>query len=320
MGGFYDSIHVRTESYHLVKDILTKLAKSKGYKFYLAPAINNWISLFPNDSQQQSLSCEISSQINADVLQMTVYDDDIFSYLYCRGGGLIDEYNSCPDYFGEKVSTKERKRLKGRPEVFRELVGTESKVKKIRKILKPKTISDTIKVPNEMKEQFKKAQALFKTAMDMVNDQNAVLEFIKSNPELLKDQFASFVTEVGAQKLKSMDEIQKLFEKNEKAQHIGMKILEKYVKSCISSKEFDSLRPDLAQLNKAFADAQKQVSDQIVVDDKGNIRNPQGLFSSETMSELAQILGIPNVITSYEYLKAGQTDGIKEWEQFIEIA
>ena len=135
MGGFYDSIHVRTESYQLIQDVLTGLAKDEGYKFYLAPVINGWACFFASEYWLESLSREISRETEADVLHMMVHDDDIFRYLYYRGGELIDEYNSCPDYFGEEVPAKERKRLKGRPEVFIELVGNKSKVKKIRKIL-----------------------------------------------------------------------------------------------------------------------------------------------------------------------------------------
>jgi hypothetical protein len=38
------------------------------------------------------------------------------------------------------------------------------------------------------------------------------------------------------------------------------------------------------------------------------------------MLEFAEVFGISNVVTSYEYLKSGETDGIKEWEKFVEIA
>jgi len=319
MGGFYDSIHVRTESQDLVRDILTELAKKTGDKFYLSPVINGWVSLFPSNYWQQSLACNISKQTNTDVLQMMVYDDDVFRYLYYQRGKPIDEYNSRPDYFGEEVSAKERKRLKGRPEVFRELVGSKAKVNKIRKILKSPSFLDKIRVPDEIKEIDKKCKSLSKSIKSFVNNPNAVLEFLEKNPELFKDETKSLAKEAASQNLKSTEEIQKFLEKSGKTQDMAMKLVEKFVKSRTSSEEFDFLRPGSNKLDKFYDDMEKQISGQIVVDDKGNIKSSDGLFASDTMCRLAEILGIPNVVTSYEHLKAGQTDGIKEWDKFVEI-
>lgn len=319
MGGFYDSIHVRTESYDLVRNTLTELAKRKGDKFYLAPVINGWVSLFPSNYWQESLACDISKQTDTDVLQTMVYDDDIFRYLYYRGGELIDEYNSQPDYFGEEVSAKERKRLKGRPEVFRELVGSKDKVKKIRKILKPTSFLDKIQVPDEIKEIDKKFKSLSKSINSSVNNPNAMLEFLEKNPELFKDETKSLAKEAVSRGVKLTEEIQKFLEESGKTQDMAMKLVEEFVKSRTSSEKFDFLRPDSNKLDKSYADMEKQISEQIVVDDKGNIKSPEGLFASDTMFQFAEILGIPNAVASYEYLKAGETDGLKEWDKFVEI-
>lgn len=319
MGGFYDSIHVRTESYDLIRDILTELAKSKGHKFYLAPVINGWVSLFPSNYWQESLACEISKQIDTDVLQMMVYDDDIFRYLYYQRGDLVDEYNSQPNYFGEKVSAKERKRLKGRPEVFRELVSSDAKIKKIRKILKPTSFLDKIQVPDEIKEIDKKFKSLSKSINSFVNNPNAMLEFLEKNPELFKDETKSLAKEAASRGVKSTEEIQKFLEESGKTQDMAMKLVEEFVKSRTSSEKFDFLRPDSNKLDKSYADMEKQISEQIVVDDKGNIKSPEDLFASHTMFRFAEILGIPNTTTSYEYLKAGDREGVREWDKFVEI-
>lgn len=320
MGGFYDSIHVRTESYQLIQNILIQMAKCKGHKFYLAPVINGWVSLFPSEYWQESLSREISRETEADVLHMMVHDDDVFCYFYYRGGELIDEYNSCPDYFGEKVPAKKRKKLKGKPEVFRELVGTESKVNKIRDILKPKSIFDKIKISKEVKQQAKKLESLSKSLDDMFCNQKAVFDFLDNHPELLKDNLDTLAKGAMDQGLSSADELRGFLEKDKNAQNIMMKIAEEYVKSRASSKEFEFLRPDSNKLDEAFADMQKQISDEMFLDNKGNIKAPQGLFASDMMIDFAEVLGISNVLTSYEYLKAGDTDGIKEWKRFVEIA
>jgi len=39
----------------------------------------------------------------------------------------------------------------------------------------------------------------------------------------------------------------------------------------------------------------------------------------DRMEELASLLGIQNTLTSYEYLTAGEQDGIKGWKQFVHI-
>jgi hypothetical protein len=319
MGGFYDSIHVRSESYQSIQDILNRLAKDEEYKFYLAPVINGWVSLFASEYGQESLSREISRQTEADVLHMMVHDDDVFCYLYYRGSKLIDEYNSCPGYFGEKVPAKERKRLKGRPEVFRELVGTQSKVNKIRKILKSKSICDKIKIPREIKQQARKLESLSKSLDEMMHNQEAMTDFIENHPELLKDKLGPLVNEAMSQGLNSEDELRGFLEKDKQAKNIMMKIAEEYAKSCVSSEEFESLRPDSNKLDEAFADMQKQISDEMVGDEKGNLK-ATGLFASEIMTDFAEVLGIANVLTSYQYLKAGGTDGVRQWKRFVEIA
>lgn len=318
MGGFYDSIHVRTESYQLIQDVLTRLAKDKGYKFYLAPVINGWVSLFANEYWQESLSREISGETQTDVLHMMVHDDDIFRYLYYRSGELIDEYNSCPDYFGEEVPAKERKRLKGRPEVFTELVGNKSKVKKIRKILKPKSIFDKIKIPREIMQQAKKLQSLSKSIEQMMHNQEAMTDFIENHPELLKEKLDPLAKEAIGQGLSSEDELRGFLEKDEQAQNIMKKIAEEYAKSCVCSGKFDTPGPDSNKLDESFADMQKQISDEMSPDEKGNFRI-SGLFAGEIMLEFAEVLGIANVLSSYQYLKAGDTDGVKEWKRFVEI-
>lgn len=319
MGGFYDSIHVRTESYQAIQNILIQKAKCKGHKFYLAPAINGWVSLFPSEYWQESLSREISGETQADVLHMMVNDDDIFRYLYYRSSELIDEYNSCPDYFGEKVPAKERKRLKGRPEVFIELVSNKSKVKKIRKILKPKSIFDKMKIPWQIMQQVRKLQSLSKSIEQMMHNQEAMTDFIEKHPELLKEKLDPLAKEAIGQGLSSEDELRGFLEKDEQAQNIMKKIAEEYAKSCVCSGKFDTLRPDSNEPDGAFADMQKEISDEMFVDVKGNLKAPQGLFASDMMIDFAEVLGISNVLTSYEYLKAGDTDGIKEWKRFVEI-
>jgi len=318
MGSFYDSIHVRTKSYDLVENALIELAKGDGYKFYLAPVINGWVSLFPCKYGDEMLAREISKQTQMNVLHLMIYDDDIFYYLYYHGGELIDEYDSRPDYFGEKVTTKERKRLKGKPEVFRELVDSEGKIGRIRKILNPQPLLKKMQIPDELKDVDRKIKSLSKELDHFVNTPNAINEYLAKNPDVLKDDYSSLVKQLKSEGITSEEDIQKFLEKSGKAQEMGVKIIETFWKSQLSSKEFELFNPNSDEAKKLSA-ALEQMSRQFAVNDKDNAGIAKALFDSEPMGQFAEILGISNSLTSYKYLKAGETDNIKEWDKFIEI-
>ena len=80
MGSFYDSIHVRTESYDSVKDVLTNISKLEEYKFYLSPVINGWVGLYSNRYGDEKIASEISKRLSKHVLHLLVHDDDIFCF------------------------------------------------------------------------------------------------------------------------------------------------------------------------------------------------------------------------------------------------
>lgn len=48
-------------------------------------------------------------------------------------------------------------------------------------------------------------------------------------------------------------------------------------------------------------------------------RDEDTTFESERLERLSDLLGIRNAMTSYEYLKAGETEGIAGWRKFQEI-
>jgi hypothetical protein len=52
MGGFYGSIHVRSENKEAVRAALEEVSRDLGTKFLLAPLIDGWISAFPEDNGQ----------------------------------------------------------------------------------------------------------------------------------------------------------------------------------------------------------------------------------------------------------------------------
>ena len=48
-------------------------------------------------------------------------------------------------------------------------------------------------------------------------------------------------------------------------------------------------------------------------------RDVSPVFASETLQEFAKVLRIPAAVNAYEYLKAGEWQGIKGWRQFQEV-
>jgi hypothetical protein len=56
MGGFYGSVHVRGVAYDKVKQVLEVAAKNEGRKFYLGPAIGDWVSFYPDGCGQEPIA------------------------------------------------------------------------------------------------------------------------------------------------------------------------------------------------------------------------------------------------------------------------
>jgi WD40 repeat protein len=137
MGTFYGSVLVRAENSNVVRKALEVVAKNSKSRFLLGPALNGWVSVFPNDAgQNDRVSAEIAKELPNDILHLAVHDDDIFSYYVYRNGRLADRYNSCPDHFGP-VSSDEKKQCVGHPEVFEHLLpnANAKTLEKLKKLL-----------------------------------------------------------------------------------------------------------------------------------------------------------------------------------------
>jgi predicted RNA-binding protein Jag len=135
MGAFYGSILVRTEKSDEVQKAFDEVAKATDCKFLMGPVVNGWISGFPNNSgQNEKTSVEIAKRLPNDIFHLIVHDDDIFAYFFFRKGQLVDQYDSCPDYF-KKVSLEEKQRWKGRPELFQDLLTKSGSLNKLKTLL-----------------------------------------------------------------------------------------------------------------------------------------------------------------------------------------
>lgn len=135
MGTFYGSVLVRTEKSDEVQKALDEVAKATNCKFLIGPAVNGWISAFPDNSgQNEKTSVEIAKRLPNDIFHLIVHDDDVFAYFFFRNGQLVDQYDSCPDYF-KKVSPEEKQRWQGRPEVFQDLLTKSGSLNKLKTLL-----------------------------------------------------------------------------------------------------------------------------------------------------------------------------------------
>jgi hypothetical protein len=103
MGGHYGSIHVRTNERDEVRVAVENLNHGETGKFYIAPSIDGWVTVFPENHGQDSSVAEALASKLADkaIIYCTVYDDDIFSYFLFENGEIADRYNSCPEYFDD---------------------------------------------------------------------------------------------------------------------------------------------------------------------------------------------------------------------------
>lgn len=135
MGAFLDSIHVRIEEVGTVQKVLEEIAIKKDLKFLLGPAIKGWVSILPGEAgPDASISDEIAKRMACDVFHLAVHDDDVFYYFFYRDGKLVDQYNSCPDYF-EAASDEELGKSEGHPELLQDLLPDPSFLKKLKKLL-----------------------------------------------------------------------------------------------------------------------------------------------------------------------------------------
>ena len=98
MGNFYTNYTVRGVSQVEVA------AAMAGRSAVIAPLSNGAIVIFDRASEQkESAASELASRLSNDlkqpVLAVMNHDDDVLWYQLYSAGKLLDQYNSCPDYF-----------------------------------------------------------------------------------------------------------------------------------------------------------------------------------------------------------------------------
>jgi hypothetical protein len=99
---FCVSQHFRTEDEAAVRESVTRCG---GREFHVMPPENGWTTLLDKRAAQQDsewiqeLTAAVTRDLGIAAVAFLVHDSDIACYWLYDSGDLLDEYNSCPDYF-----------------------------------------------------------------------------------------------------------------------------------------------------------------------------------------------------------------------------
>jgi hypothetical protein len=115
-------------------------ADETGTPMYLGGRDDGWQSAYP---QRELLAAmppeELFERLAAKhAVLVDLADSDVFQYVYARDGKVVDEYNSCPDYYGE--CDQAALDAVGHPPVFADLLGPE-KVQQLAALLAPRMVN-----------------------------------------------------------------------------------------------------------------------------------------------------------------------------------
>jgi ankyrin repeat protein len=103
MGSDFSNYHIRSEAQDEVIRAMTRLARGA---FHVTRPTQGWISVYEAVTETQSaaerrrLARGLSRRLHTGVLALQLHDSSVLSYLLFDDGTLVDEYDSCPDYFG----------------------------------------------------------------------------------------------------------------------------------------------------------------------------------------------------------------------------
>jgi len=110
MGLFCANLHFRTTD----ENALTAALNKRGVNRYrVEPAASGWISLYEQRASQQDdarireLGSGLSEDLRVAAIAFLVHDSDVACYWLFDDGQLLDEYNSCPDYFDPDAMDEE---------------------------------------------------------------------------------------------------------------------------------------------------------------------------------------------------------------------
>jgi hypothetical protein len=104
MGAFIVNVNVRSQDRQAVERAVAALNPSAAW---VTDSKNGWVTVYDEEASTQDdrrireLSEHLSEAVGAPAIAFLVHDSDFVCYWLCDGGRVIDEFNSCPDYFGD---------------------------------------------------------------------------------------------------------------------------------------------------------------------------------------------------------------------------
>ena len=110
MGLFCVNFHLRTDD---ADAVVAAVRKRKLKDHRLLPAKDGWVSLYEERSSRQDerrirdVGAKLSRDLNVPVMAFLIHDSDVARYWLYDNGGLVDEYNSRPDYFDAEAGGAE---------------------------------------------------------------------------------------------------------------------------------------------------------------------------------------------------------------------
>ena len=116
MGAFFTNCQVRSDDANAVVTALGPLLQSRAY---VSPAAGGWVTVYDEATESQDekslmrLAQGLSKALNTAVFGFQMHDSDIAVYYLCQKGELVDEFDSCPNYFGDRISDKDRQKVRG---------------------------------------------------------------------------------------------------------------------------------------------------------------------------------------------------------------
>jgi hypothetical protein len=144
MGLFCVNLHFRTAD---DKALSAALDRCRVTRSIILPAKGGWTSLYEEEASNQDdgrireLAGGLSEELHVAAIAFMVHDSDIACYWLFENGKLIDEYNSCPDYFDDDVTDDESTgHSGGKPNVLVRYCRTGVRQEELAAILSEQTV------------------------------------------------------------------------------------------------------------------------------------------------------------------------------------
>src|SRR5262249_41361194 len=107
---------------------------------------DGWATVYDEESSNQDdarirqLGADLSRRLDTTATAFLIHDSDFLCYWLFDRGEIVDEFNSCPDYFDDGPGSGETTTVSGRPEVLLRFCKPGSKLRDVKKVLQAETV------------------------------------------------------------------------------------------------------------------------------------------------------------------------------------